>query len=78
MRDPLDPLPPPEDGAHSLDEKVHRTFSAWDEVHVTISGLRGDYDAAMRLYERFGFEKLGGPLGNTGHFSCDRYYARDL
>jgi putative acetyltransferase len=40
----------------------------------TLSGM----DAAMYLYERFGFEKLSGPLGNTGHFGCDRYYARDL
>jgi len=40
----------------------------------TLSGM----DAAMHLYEKFGFEKLCGPMGNTGHFSCDRYYARDL
>lgn len=29
---------------------------------------------AMTLYERNGFEKISGPLGNTGHFSCDRFY----
>ena len=40
----------------------------------TLSGM----DAAMHLYQQFGFEKLCGPLGNTGHFSCDRYYAREL
>jgi putative acetyltransferase len=40
----------------------------------TLSGM----DAAVHLYERFGFAKLCAPLGNTGHFSCDRYYARDL
>lgn len=40
----------------------------------TLSGM----DAAMHLYERFGFAKLCAPMGSTGHFSCDRYYALDL
>ncbi len=40
----------------------------------TLTGM----DAAMRLYERLGFEKLCAPLGETGHFSCDRYFALDL
>jgi putative acetyltransferase len=35
-------------------------------------------DTAQRLYDRFGFAKLGAPLGATGHFSCDRWYALDL
>jgi len=35
-------------------------------------------DAAMRLYERIGFRQLPGPLGNTGHFSCDRHYLLEL
>ena len=33
---------------------------------------------ARRLYEAFGFRPLDGPMGATGHFSCDAYYARDL
>ena len=33
---------------------------------------------ARALYERNGFEPLPGPLGQTGHFSCDAYYARAL
>lgn len=36
----------------------------------TLTGM----DAAMRLYERYGFRRLQGPLGDTGHFSCDRHY----
>jgi putative acetyltransferase len=40
----------------------------------TLTGM----DAAQRLYERFGFAKLGAPLGATGHFGCDRWYALDL
>jgi putative acetyltransferase len=33
---------------------------------------------ARALYERNGFEKLCGPEGATGHFGCDRFYARPL
>lgn len=29
---------------------------------------------AMKLYEKNGFKKIPGPLGNTGHFSCDTFY----
>lgn len=29
---------------------------------------------AMALYEKQGFEKIPGPLGNTGHFACDQFY----
>lgn len=33
---------------------------------------------AMKLYEKNGFKKIPGPLGNTGHFSCDIFYKRSL
>ncbi len=33
---------------------------------------------ARRLYEAFGFRRIDGPMGATGHFSCDAYYVRDL
>ncbi|MFZ5972994.1 MAG: GNAT family N-acetyltransferase [Bacteroidota bacterium] len=29
---------------------------------------------AMKLYEKNGFKKIAGPLGNTGHFACDTFY----
>lgn len=35
--------------------------------------LRG-MDAAMRLYERFGFTRIPDPMGATGHYGCDSYY----
>jgi putative acetyltransferase len=34
--------------------------------------------AARALYERNGFQLLTGPEGNTGHFGCDMWYARQL
>ena len=33
---------------------------------------------ARKLYEAFGFRRLCGPEGSTGHFACDAYYALDL
>jgi putative acetyltransferase len=35
-------------------------------------------DAARQLYTRVGFRPLCAPLGATGHFGCDSYYALDL
>lgn len=40
----------------------------------TLTGMH----AAMKLYERMGFRRLPGPLGRTGHFSCDRHYLLEL
>jgi putative acetyltransferase len=34
--------------------------------------------AAQRLYERAGFMPVPAPLGNTGHFSCDAFYIKEL
>jgi putative acetyltransferase len=33
---------------------------------------------ARALYERNGFRRLQRPLGTTGHFGCNSFYARDL
>jgi putative acetyltransferase len=35
-------------------------------------------DRARDLYERFGFLPLEAPMGHTGHFSCNRWYALSL
>ena len=40
----------------------------------TLTGM----DAAQKLYERLGFERVPAALGNTGHFSCNRFYLRAL
>ena len=40
----------------------------------TLTGM----DAAQALYKRSGFTALRAPMGGTGHFSCDRFYIRDL
>lgn len=33
---------------------------------------------AMTVYERFGFQYLNGPLGNTGHFGCAIWMLKEL
>jgi putative acetyltransferase len=33
---------------------------------------------AMKLYEKNRFQKIAGPLGSTGHFSCDTFYQLKL
>lgn len=40
----------------------------------TLTGM----DAAQALYRRSGFTPLPAPLGGTGHFSCDRFFIREL
>jgi putative acetyltransferase len=39
--------------------------------------LRG-MDAAMRLYERTGFQRIPAPMGATGHGGCNAFYLLDL
>jgi len=33
---------------------------------------------AISIYERTGFRKIPGPLGNSGHFGCDIWMIKDL
>lgn len=33
---------------------------------------------AKALYERNGFLRMDRPLGNTGNFGCNTFYAHDL
>ncbi|HZF14894.1 MAG TPA: GNAT family N-acetyltransferase [Steroidobacteraceae bacterium] len=40
----------------------------------TLSGM----DIAQHLYQKLGFRRLPGPLGRTGHTSCNRFYALEL
>jgi putative acetyltransferase len=34
--------------------------------------------AATQLYEKAGFTQIDGPMGNTGHHACDRWYVKAL
>lgn len=34
--------------------------------------------AAQRFYAKYGFTRLDRPMGETGHYSCDLWYIREL
>lgn len=55
---------------------LDRCLAAAREIGFTYCYLEtfNTMKQAMKLYEKNGFERLPGPLGNTGHFSCDRFY----
>jgi len=40
----------------------------------TLTGM----DAAQKLYEKNGFERIAAALGSTGHFACNQFYLRTL
>ena len=40
----------------------------------TLTGMEG----AQRLYEAAGFGTIDAPLGNTGHFGCNRWYTKEI
>ena len=33
---------------------------------------------ALSVYEKFGFKHLNGPMGNSGHYGCDRWMLLEL
>lgn len=35
-------------------------------------------DTARGLYEKYGFRQISDPMGETGHYSCDAFYLKDL
>jgi putative acetyltransferase len=40
----------------------------------TLSGMSD----ARRLYEKLGFLRIDGPLGQTGHFGCNTFYKKSI
>jgi putative acetyltransferase len=51
-----------------------RSFGYRTMYLETLTGM----DAAQRLYEKLGFERLAAPMGATGHHGCNRFYALAL
>ncbi len=51
------------------------TGFGYQQVYIeTMPELR----KAVSVYEKYGFEYLKGPLGNTGHFGCDVWMLKTL
>ncbi len=51
-----------------------REFNFREVYLETLTGM----DAAVKLYERTGFQRLSAPVGATGHFGCNRFYSLAL
>ena len=54
--------------------EVARDFGFATCYLETLTGM----DAARALYEKWGFVRLDAPMGATGHFGCNRFYALAL
>jgi len=37
-----------------------------------------ELEKALKVYERFGFNYLSAPLGNSGHFGCELWMIRAI
>lgn len=37
-----------------------------------------ELEQAIKVYEKFGFKYLTGPLGNSGHFGCSKWMLKSL
>lgn len=46
-------------------------------THIYLETVTGMKDAAT-VYQKNGFEYIGGPMGNTGHGGCDLFMVRTL
>ena len=62
---------------HALIERCLDAARAAGFTRCYLETLTG-MDAAQRLYVANGFAPIACALGTTGHFSCDRFYLREL
>ncbi|MDB5193690.1 MAG: GCN5-related N-acetyltransferase [Segetibacter sp.] len=60
-----------------LIEKVLEFAKGFGYLQVYIETMP-ELKKAVTIYEKFGFEFLNGPLGNTGHFGCDVWMLKRL
>ena len=37
-----------------------------------------ELEQAIKVYEKFGFDYLDGPMGNSGHFGCSKWMLKNL
>ncbi|AVP97813.1 GNAT family N-acetyltransferase [Ahniella affigens] len=61
----------------ALIERCLAVAKAFGYQRCYLETLEGMH-AAQKLYRANGFTEIAGPLGNTGHFSCDRFFVKDL
>ena len=59
---------------------MEKTIASAKELGYTSLYLESfkELSAAVGLYEKLGFRNLPGPLGNSGHFSCEIWMLKNL
>lgn len=61
----------------SIIEKCLETAKDYSFENIYIESMP-ELKQALKIYERFGFEYLCSPLGNSGHFGCELWMIRKL
>jgi len=60
-----------------LMQKCEELAKQFGYTHLYLESFP-DMEAAVHLYEKFNYQRLQNPLGNTGHFSCNVYMLKEL
>jgi putative acetyltransferase len=60
-----------------LIEKCFESARDFGFTHIYLESMP-ELNTAISLYEKYGFEHLQGPLGNSGHFGCDVWMVKKL
>ena len=53
-------------------------FAKTADYHYIYLETMPELRKALSVYEKFGFKYLDGPMGNTGHYHCDRWMLLEL
>lgn len=63
-------------GKMIIDNCLHKaTTNGYQNVYLE---TMPELEQAISVYEKFGFEYLNGPLGNSGHFGCSKWMLKRL
>jgi putative acetyltransferase len=60
-----------------LIDKCLEIAKGFGYIHVYLETMP-ELKKAVSVYQKFGFEHLDGPLGNTGHYFCDVWMLKEL
>lgn len=61
----------------ALMEKCFMSAAALGYEHLYLESFP-ELSTAVRLYEKYGFQYLDSPLGNSGHFACTIWMKKNL
>ena len=60
-----------------LIQKCIDTAKAKGFRHIYLESMP-ELEKALKTYEKFGFEYLTGPMGNSGHFGCEKWMRKTI